>query len=442
MSQFERIEKIKLSLQEKKIEKNLNNNSNSNNNSDSNVRTENKNKNKNRKIKKKYGPKPETPRNVPPETNNNKPLTKFQRERQNIESKRKEYNLKPDSRGVYKPTKSGLKKSLEKQITYSSTPPKPSAKKTPEAIKKFNQQVRKSEKYSGNENQKRVKKLVDRAYKNQKIDKTKAGLVQRMKDVAYGKNPYEKKFGSTALNVQKKYDKQMIEVGGKLSKFQTPKQLKKLKTKIASKPAEKTMTYLSPAGSGKPVPLKTKRIRKKINTKPIQFDGKSFDAFMKDSERKRKEALQSVKNIKVEPVTKVGSKVSVGNQIPFVQPGPKRIPDPTKVKRIKAIRSQPKFIRNISKVTRKIPNRYKALGVALGTLGAVYGASKLVGSGTKSKKSIIPVGAPKDVNLVPVTANLNLSKGSRPTFTTKDSAGKMVPVEKLYKNAGMGKNNK
>ena len=215
--------------------------------------------NKNKK-EKKYGSKPETPKNVPPETNN-KPLTKHQKERQKIETKRKEYNLKPDSRGVYKPTKSGLKKSLEKQITYSSTPPKPSAKNTPQAIKKFNQQVRKSEKYSGNENQKRVKKLVDRAYKKQKIDKSKAGLVQRMKDIAYGKNPYKKKFGSTGLNVQKKYDKQMIEVGGKLNKLQTPKQLEKLKAKIASKPVEKTMTYLSPAGSGKPVPLKT-RIKK------------------------------------------------------------------------------------------------------------------------------------------------------------------------------------
>ena len=223
--------------------------------------------NKNKK-EKKYGPKPETPKNVPPETNNNEPLTKHQKERQKIETKRKEYNLKPDSRGVYKPTKPGLKKSLEKQITYSSTPPKPSAKKTPEAIIKFNQQVRKSEKYSGNENQKRVKKLVDRAYKKQKIDKSKAGLVQRMKDIAYGKNPYKKVFGSTGLNMQKKYDKQMIEFGGKLNKLQTPKQLEKLKAKIASKAAEKTMTYLAPAGSGKPVPLKIPR-KKKIIVPPV-----------------------------------------------------------------------------------------------------------------------------------------------------------------------------
>ena len=269
MSQFESIDKVlkkgRLELQEakKKFQKPEDPwgddtvRTNTNRNPNETIFGDNKNKKE-----KKYKPKPETPKNVPPETNNNKPLTKHQKERQKIETKRKEYNLKPDSRGVYKPTKPGLKKSLEKQITYSSTPPKPSAKKTPEAIKKFNQQVRKSEKYSGNENQKRVKKIVDRAYKKQKIDKSKAGLVQRMKDIAYGKNPYKKKFGSTGLNVQKKYDKQMIEYGGKLNKLQTPKQLEKLKAKIASKPVEKTMTYLSPAGSGKPVPLKTRRIKK------------------------------------------------------------------------------------------------------------------------------------------------------------------------------------
>ena len=228
---------------------------------DGNVKTENETKRNRKKIVKKYGPKPETETPKTETPKNEKPLTKHQKARQEIIQKRTQYGLKPDSRGVYKPTKAGLKSSLANQIKYSSTPPKASAKKTPEQIKKFNQQVRKSEKYSGNENRKRVKKIVDRAYKNQKIDKSKAGLVQRMKDVAYGKNPYKKKFGSTGLNIQKKYDKQMLEVGGRLNKLQTPKQLEKLKAKIASKPAEKTMTYLAPAGSGKPVPLKT-RIKK------------------------------------------------------------------------------------------------------------------------------------------------------------------------------------
>ena len=277
MSLFERIQNKRYDLQERKKNPPPKGDgsgepvrTNTNRNPNETIFGDNKNKKE-----KKYGPKPETPKNVPPETNNNEPLTKHQKERQKIETKRKEYNLKPDSRGVYKPTKAGLKKSLEKQITYSSTPPKPSAKKTPEAIKKFNQQVRKSEKYSGNENQKRVKKLVDRAYKKQKIDKSKAGLVQRMKDIAYGKNPYKKVFGSTGLNIQKKYDKQMIEFGGKSSKLLTPKQLEKLKAKIASKPAEKTMTYLAPAGSGKPVPLKIPR-KKKTFTSSGSGGQKSF----------------------------------------------------------------------------------------------------------------------------------------------------------------------
>ena len=64
--------------------------------------------------------------------------------------------------------------------------------------------MRKSQKYSGNENAARVKKIVDRVAKNQKIDKSKSGLVKRMKDIAYGRNPYKPKFGSVALNMQKK----------------------------------------------------------------------------------------------------------------------------------------------------------------------------------------------------------------------------------------------
>ena len=180
--------------------------------------------------------------------------------------------------------------------------------------------------------------------------------------------------------------------------------------------------------------------------KPVkQFNGKSFDAFMKDSERKRKQALQSVKNIKVEPVTKVGSKVSVGNQIPFVQPGPKRIPNPERVKKIKdyraMLKSQPKYLRNISKVGRKVPGRYKALGVALGTLGAIYGTSKLVGSGTKPKTTPLVAGGGKD-NFVPVSAKINLSKGTRPTFYTKDpsGSGKSIPFKQAFPNAGKVKN--
>ena len=104
--------------------------------------------------------------------------------------------------------------------------------------------MRKSQKYSGNENNKRVQKILQRVAKNQKIDKSKAGLVQRQKDLAYGKNPYKPKFGSVNLNLQKKYDDMMLKYGGKDSKLMTQKQIAKLKTKIASKPAEKTMALV------------------------------------------------------------------------------------------------------------------------------------------------------------------------------------------------------
>ena len=263
MSQFESIDKVlkkgRLELQEvkKKFQKP------EDPWGDDTVKT-NTNKNPNETI---FGDPPKkekkfnnnTNNNVPPK--NETPLTKHQKARQQVIQKRTQYGLKPDSRGVYKPTKPGLKSSLTNQIGYSSTPPKPGAKKNAEALKKFNQQMRKSQKYSGNENAARVKKIVDRVAKNQKIDKTKAGLVSRLKDIAYGKNPYKPKFGSVSLNMQKKYDTQMLNYGGRMSPLMTKTQLDKLKTKIASKPAEKTMTYLAPAGSGKPVPLKTRRIK-------------------------------------------------------------------------------------------------------------------------------------------------------------------------------------
>ena len=149
-----------------------------------------------------------------------------------------------------------------------------------------------------------------------------------------------------------------------------------------------------------------------------QFDGKSFDDFIKDAKKKNKAAQQSIKNIKVDPVTKFGDKLSVGNQIPFVQPGKKRIPNPERVKKIKdyrsMLKSQPKYLRNISKFSRKNP-RLRGAAVVLGTLATIAGINKLVTSGTKKPTPVAPPLTKKDI--VPLTANLNLSKGNRPTFT-------------------------
>ena len=148
-------------------------------------------------------------------------------------------------------------------------------------------------------------------------------------------------------------------------------------------PKAKTMTYLSPAGSGKPVPLKTRRIKKKIivppETKPVkQFDGKSFDDFIKDTKKKSKKALQDVKNIKVEPVTKIGSKVSVGNQIPYVSPPP--LKDPTKGLKFQKARSivpKNKTLRAIQRAARKNP-RLALAATLLGTIGTVAVGNRLL----------------------------------------------------------------
>ena len=215
MSLFERIKNKRYDLQEVKKKFQTPPDPWDDGKDDSSVKTETETK-RNRKIKKRYVKNPnnnQPPKNEPPKPED--ALTKHQRERLKIERGRKKYNLKPDSRGIYKPTKSSVLGSIETNIKKSSTPPKVSAKKDAASLKKYNQQVRRSQKYSGNENNKRVQKILQRVAKNQKIDKSKAGLVQRQKDLAYGKNPYKPKFGSVNLNLQKKYDDMMLKYGGK-----------------------------------------------------------------------------------------------------------------------------------------------------------------------------------------------------------------------------------
>ena len=121
MSQFESIDRVlkkgRLELQEVKKKFQTPPDPWDDGKDDSNVKTENETKRNRKKIVKKYGPKPETetPKNEKPSTYE-KLRTKHQKERAKIEQKRTQYGLKPDSRGVYKPTKPGLKSSLTNQI--------------------------------------------------------------------------------------------------------------------------------------------------------------------------------------------------------------------------------------------------------------------------------------------------------------------------------------
>jgi len=192
------------------------------------------------------------------------------------------------------------------------------------------------------------------------------------------------------------------------------------------KPSQKTLDAIKNIDNRPPDgrTIRKKKTTPKVETPKVetppktqtakQFDGKSFDDFIKDAKKKNKAAQQSIKNIKVDPVTKFGSKVTVGNEIPYT---PKRIPNPERVKKIKdyrsMLKSQPKYLRNISKFSRKNP-RLRGAAVVLGTLGAIAGINKLATSGTKKPTPVVPL-TKKDV--VPLTANLNLSKGNRPTFT-------------------------
>ena len=456
MSLFERIQNKRKDLQEKKIEKKFNNNSNSN--SDDNVKTETQ---RNRTINKKLS---QTERDT---INRNR--KQFQDLQKNKDSGISQLNIKdnPNQQPIKRP-KTGRgtvkmgnqlniftgKPELEKNRVKYTTKPKPNVPQTPIETSGplFDIQPRDKKGFKSF--------LKSPAYYARQREKTDAGRKRYDfvpdKQGKFDFNPETKK-----ANIEK-YARRMLsrkQIGSKSNVpiNLTPDDLVKAETDARSKYGGTDMKKARKTYK----PRKIKKVLQKVVTppkveppkveppkveKPVkQFNGKSFDAFMKDSERKRKQTLQSVKNIKVEPVTKFGSKVSIGNQIPFVQPGPKRIPNPERVKKIKdyraMLKSQPKYLRNISKVGRKVPGRYKALGVALGTLGAIYGTSKLVGSGTKPKTTPLVAGGGKD-NFVPVSAKINLSKGTRPTFYTKDpsGSGKSIPFKQAFPNAGKVKN--
>ena len=240
--------------------------------------------------------------------------------------------------------------------------------------------------------------------KSTKVTPTKLANVDKaiknLDDLIIGSKPGEEAFTKKALRKQQRVVTKKITTPSKKEIEQSQKILDKTQTK----PKVKT-----------PPKVETPKVETPPKTQTAkQFDGKSFDDFIKDAKKKNKAAQQSIQNIKVDPVTKFGSKVTVGNEIPYT---PKRIPNPERVKKIKdyrsMLKSQPKYLRNISKFSRKNP-RLRGAAVVLGTLGAIAGINKLATSGTKKPTPVVPL-TKKDV--VPLTANLNLSKGNRPTFT-------------------------
>ena len=159
--------------------------------------------------------------------------------------------------------------------------------------------------------------------------------------------------------------------------------------------------------------------------------------------RLRKRQLEKLKkNLSIKNPT-ITSPVT-GGQLPATKtnlkkfgfiPSPKVKPlkDTSKGKKLSALKTQPKYLQKISKFSMKHP-RLRGVAALLTTAGLGYGASKLIGSGTKPKKSITPVGAGKQnqQKLVPVTAKINLSKGDRPIFYGKDDKGNSVPINQLY----------
>ena len=117
-----------------------------------------------------------------------------------------------------------------------------------------------------------------------------------------------------------------------------------------------------------------------------KFGGKAFDDLINDSKKKNKKMSQQLKNLNNNPI-QVGSKVTAGNQISFVNPPPfkSKTKSPPLSKKSGVI--FPKKIRN------KVRSR-KAIGTTLALAGAAY----LLTKGNKPKpknnnnKPIIPPG--------------------------------------------------
>ena len=163
-------------------------------------------------------------------------------------------------------------------------------------------------------------------------------------------------------------------------------------------------------GTGESDPFADKKNnRRRTNTppkveKPVkQFGGKSFDDFLRDSERKRKKTMSDVKNIGKTKVGKIGSKITVGNQIPY---NPPPLKDPTKGLKFKKLRTKipkNKVLKSVMKAARKNP-RTAAAALALGTVGSLYTATKLLGP----KSSVPPVGGGDNKIVAPIATKLNI----------------------------------
>lgn len=283
-----------------------------------------------------------------------------------------------------------------------------------------------------------ISKFVDKVTKNQgplsKATGKKSTLYKTLKAYTDAKNPTIK--GKS---------------GGKLPMPEGPKRdaaikrnLKNLDKKIV-KAAKLPKGVKLPVGGTRtsaPIDPKEFNLQYKADKLKLDYGGRFAQRDgLTDAQRKRKlEILKknlSIKNPTItSPVTGRQLPATKGNlkKYGFI-PSPKVKPlkDTSKGKKLSALKTQPKYLQKISKFSMKHP-RLRGVAAAITAGAGIYGASKLIGSGTKPKKSITPVGAGEQnqQKLVPVTARINLSKGDRATFYGKDDKGNSVPIDQLY----------
>jgi len=218
--------------------------------------------------------------------------------------------------------------------------------------------------------------------------------------------------------------------GGRDGEQMTQNQRNKVIAKVKNQPKPKTMTYLSPAGSGKPVPLKTRRIIKKIKTfktkmdlsKPIKdpwFTGKDdypdgFDG--NKPETKSQKVLNKVKDeikkkkIKTPPKfvkpSTTGLYDPLKNKIPKLDPlKPLRIPK-LKPSVVTKTATKTKLFPKVMKAVAKNPRTALAVGLlGLGTYGSIK--NRIATNKLKKNKMLPPVSGggntvttkPRDIEL-------------------------------------------
>ena len=438
MSQFERIEKIRYNLQEK-IEKTFNNNSNSNNNSNNNTKTKNQRRTINKKIGRTTKKDQEGFKNLL-----DKEEIKDKSYKDYLKRKAKELNTTPAKleksvdrgiRAVDRPAggrmpSKGYASGEPFQPDNNPQDPKGKYSATGKSTLKGRMRYGLDKKASAGDRLSAVKKRLDtriqyaiKGTREEPRFKTKDDISKFVDKVTKNQRPLSKATGkkSTLYKTLKAYtDAKNPTIkgksGGKLPMPEGPKRdaaikrnLKNLDKKIVKGAKLPKGVKLPVGGTRTSAPLDPKEFNLQYKADKLKLDyGGRFAQRdgLTDAQRKRElEKLKKKLSIKNPTIT---SPVT-GGQLPATKgnlkkygfiPSPKVKPlkDPTKGKIPKN-----KVLSSVMKAARK-NKRTAAAALALGTVGSLYTATKLLGP----KSSVPPVGGGNNKIVAPIATKLNI----------------------------------